>query len=291
MYENMDFKAWSVAIDPKVQGSWNLHQALPEGMDFFILASSISGVIGQATQINYAAGNAYQDALARYRVSIGEKATSLDLGILQTGGLLSQSNELRQRLMSKNLYTPILEPELLALFDHFCDPALPLDQLNAQVVTGIARPSLHAQPAEDLPLAFRQPLWSLSLSRDRTSSKTEQPDTFTAANAVSALEQAPSAAEAASIATEALAEQFCRMLLLPRAKLSLEQPLHAAGADSLCAVDLRNWILKTFDVDVPVFDILGDTPAKALGATIAAEWQALRKRGTERGVEGIQRSP
>lgn len=275
MYENMSFEDWKVAVDPKVKGSWNLHELLPTGMDFFILTSSITGIMGQATQINYAAGNTYQDALAKYRISVGEKAVSLDLGILLTGGLLSQSKDLVDRLVARNLYSPIPESEILALFDYFCNPSLDLAELPAQVVTGIVRPSLNDSKAADFPAAFHQPFWSQTLSATAQTIETEQ-STEEETNVRSALAQASSLAEAGDIVTNALAEQFCRMLLISKSKLNVEEPLHAAGADSLSAVDLRNWIMKKFAVDMPVFDILGDMSVIALGNVIAKEWMAAQ---------------
>ncbi|KAH8429183.1 uncharacterized protein LDX57_006852 [Aspergillus melleus] len=56
-FESMTHQAWQEVISPKVQGTWNLHQQLPSGMDFFIMLSSISGVLGSRGQANYAASN------------------------------------------------------------------------------------------------------------------------------------------------------------------------------------------------------------------------------------------
>lgn len=78
--EKMTFDDWKLSVEPKVHGSWNLHTLLPQGMDFFICLSSISGIVGSGGQANYAAANTYMDAFVRYRIMRGEKATSLDLG-------------------------------------------------------------------------------------------------------------------------------------------------------------------------------------------------------------------
>ncbi|KAI9046259.1 polyketide synthase [Aspergillus affinis] len=269
MYENMTLEDWHLAIDPKVTGSWNLHSVLPRDMDFFILTSSITGILGQATQINYAAASTYQDSLAHYRLSQGEHAISIDLGILLTGGLLSQRQGLVDRLVSTNLYEPISEAEILALFDYICDPALS-GRLSPQIITGIVRPSRAADRAPSP--AFLHPTWSLSLalSAPETSNierSAEEADTQ------ASLSQAGSVAEAAEIIVHTVAGRFCRTSLTPKEKLDLDVPLHVAGADSLTAVDLRNWILKEFAVDVPVFDILGDSSVHELGLTIALEWK------------------
>lgn len=124
MYENMSFEDWTVAINPKARGSWNLHQQLPKGMDFFKMTSSISGIMGQATQANYAAGNTFLDSLAIYRLEKGEKAVSLDLGLLSTAGMLSQNDRLVERLAAENIYTRLSGKEIQSILEFFCNPRL-----------------------------------------------------------------------------------------------------------------------------------------------------------------------
>jgi hypothetical protein len=277
MYEKMSFQDWKVAVDPKVRGSWNLHELLPKGMDFFILTSSIAGIVGQATQINYAAGNTYQDALAKYRLSMGEKAVSLDLGLLATGGLLSQNEKLLDRLASENVYTVLSVPELLSLFEHFCDPGLAIGKIPSQIVSGIVNPSLHDRQGDDsFPTAFFHPFWSQTLAQRGSGNKESEGDTEGVVNVSRSLAEAGSVAEMSEIVAGALADQICSLVLTPRASINLEEPLHTAGADSLSAVYLRNWIMKQVAVDVAVFDILGDMSIFALGNFIASELRASK---------------
>ncbi|TGO34128.1 hypothetical protein BHYA_0211g00120 [Botrytis hyacinthi] len=85
-FEGMDINKFHAATKSKVDGSWNLHTLLPSGMDFFVILSSIAGIIGSFGQSNHCAGNTYQDGLADYRISNGQKAISLDLaGIFDIG--------------------------------------------------------------------------------------------------------------------------------------------------------------------------------------------------------------
>ncbi len=66
---------------PKVQGSWNLHEtSLTKPLDFFVLFSSLSSVLGLPRESDYAAANAYMDALAYLRREKGLPALAIGWG-------------------------------------------------------------------------------------------------------------------------------------------------------------------------------------------------------------------
>ena len=53
----MQVQDYQAAVSAKVQGTWNLHNtslSLASDLDFFTLLSSVSGVIGNKGQANYA---------------------------------------------------------------------------------------------------------------------------------------------------------------------------------------------------------------------------------------------
>ena len=81
----MDMARFERVFDPKAQGAWNLHEATVAAgadLDFFLMLSSISSVLGLYGQVNYAAANFFQDSLAQYRRQQGLPATSINLGVL-----------------------------------------------------------------------------------------------------------------------------------------------------------------------------------------------------------------
>ncbi|MEW2580973.1 type I polyketide synthase [Streptomyces syringium] len=65
----------------KAEGAWALHQAtLDHDLDFFVLYSSIAGLVGSPGQGAYAAANAFLDAFGAWRRSLGLPGTAIAWG-------------------------------------------------------------------------------------------------------------------------------------------------------------------------------------------------------------------
>ncbi|WP_330276707.1 SDR family NAD(P)-dependent oxidoreductase [Lentzea sp. NBC_00516] len=103
-------------LRPKVDAAWNLHSLVPEAR--FVLYSSVSGVLGTAGQGNYAAGNAFLDALAQYRRSLGLHAVSLAWGAWTSEvGMTGQMDAAAFERLEKSSMPPLSLELGLALFD------------------------------------------------------------------------------------------------------------------------------------------------------------------------------
>lgn len=264
---------WNAAIQPKVAGSWNLHEVLPTSLDFFILLSSVSGVCGQRGQSNYAAGNTFLDALAHYRVAQGQAAVSLDLGAISSDGYLADNQDVMARLLNSGAMRAITRKDLLALLERHCNPMNSRPD-PCQLVVGVNTPCL----ATDPPAWMAQRTYSVMHAtrggqgpNDAVTSTRDFRAEFMAAS---------TAAEASIIAARALVTKLARSLstLEDEDSVELGQPAHAFGVDSLLAVELRAWIGRTFAADLPVFEIMGGASLAGIGSVIAGR-STLRKGG------------
>jgi acyl transferase domain-containing protein len=75
---------------PKVTGAWILHQLSRElELDFFVLFSSVSALLGSRGLAHYAAANEFLDGLAQHRRSLGLPAVALDWGPWAGEGMAS----------------------------------------------------------------------------------------------------------------------------------------------------------------------------------------------------------
>ncbi|KAI6351275.1 hypothetical protein MCOR25_010043 [Pyricularia grisea] len=100
LWSNTSYKQWVDSTLPKVQGTANLSMLLPD-VDFFLSLSSFAGIFGNRGQANCAAGNCYQDALARHRrQALGLKSgltidvpSMRDIGVLAETGMLESLRE------------------------------------------------------------------------------------------------------------------------------------------------------------------------------------------------------
>lgn len=69
------------------------------------MLSSVSGIIGNVSLANYAAGNTFLDAFASYRSLQGLPATTLDLGVISRIGFVAENEELTKGIRRRGFET------------------------------------------------------------------------------------------------------------------------------------------------------------------------------------------
>ncbi|MHB8921471.1 MAG: acyl carrier protein, partial [Halothiobacillus sp.] len=227
-------------ITPKVAGAWHLHQAtqvvsqavsqaIPQAMplDFFVMYSSVTTLMGNVGQANYVAANAALEALARQRRGQGLPATALCWGPISDVGYLTAHQAVLNGLESRTGGAAITSSQALNVLE-----------LSLQSnLNGISAMSLNGA-------ALQRILPEHSLSRFaylRTgANSTENLNEDNLKEALQTL--APEAARAMLITL--IREEVAQVLGLPAAKIDQNQSLYDMGLDSLMAVELALGIEK-----------------------------------------------
>ncbi|MFI2712298.1 SDR family NAD(P)-dependent oxidoreductase [Micromonospora sp. NPDC018662] len=116
---DLDADRWAGALRAKVHGAWHLHE-LTAGLDLaaFVLFSSASATFGSPGQGNYAAGNAFLDALAAHRRAVGLPGTALAWGLwAETDGMAGRLAAADLARLARAGTRPLDAAAGLALFD------------------------------------------------------------------------------------------------------------------------------------------------------------------------------
>ncbi|KAI0538949.1 BcBOA9 protein [Xylaria digitata] len=252
LFSKLDLPGWQYPIDPKVRGTWNLHECLTgQPLDFFVMLSSISAMTGAPTQSNYCAANTFLDFFARYRDGLGLPATTVGLSMVLEVGFVSQNLAIEQGISRSGIHG-ITERDFLMLMEQAMKPGRVGGwRLDAGAKNFLVSGLEPAKLAADLDIhGFRfwlQPRVGPLLTAIQR--KNEGSGRGGAGGAKMVLDL--------SDIVEATVEKFAKTFMIPSEDVDPSKPLVAYGMDSMIGTALRNWSFSTFGVDIPASDFMG----------------------------------
>lgn len=227
---------------PKISGAWNLHERTRDlPLDFFILFSSMSSMIGAAGQSNYAASNAFLDALAHYRRSSGLPGLSINWGAWAEVGMAARLERSGRRFLEA--ISLIQRADGLAILGRLAASdapqagVLPIDWKKLQAE--------HPQAAQAVVFRELVSAGDLPAATDGASVNRLKDD----------LRGAPQAAWK-GLVSAFLVRNLANILQFPELSIDPSQSIATLGMDSLMAVEIKNKIHSEAGVQIGVPDLL-----------------------------------
>nr|WP_318552260.1 beta-ketoacyl reductase [Kitasatospora fiedleri] len=240
-------------LRPKADAAWHLHELTKDlGLSAFVLFSSAAGVLGGPGQANYAAANAFLDALAVHRRALGLPGVSLAWGQwAEDSGLTGNLTDTDRKRLARAGVLPMPTDRALALFD---------------LALGAAEPAL--VPARlDLSAASTRPLLS-RLTRTRPARRTDRPGL---GRELAALPETEQHSRVLALVTGQTAAVLGHT---DTSAVSADRAFKDLGFDSLTAVELRNRLAAAAGVRLPATMVFDYPTPDALAGHLRASCSA-----------------
>ena len=288
LFDGMSLDDWNAVTRPKVQGTWNLHNITSSrqlDLDFFLLLSSLSGIIGQIGQANYASANTFLDAFVQYRTGMNLPCTAIELGAMEGIGYLSENQEILKKMQGSG-WRAVQEVELLGSLElammspstrkrHGQCTATSAEGVDAFVL-GLA-PTVplssldsSARLRKDARLAIYH---NIGDGSSKISSVNDGLRSF-----LTTLKNDPSllkSSETAALLAMEIGKELFALLLAGDRDIDITMSTADMGLDSLVAVELRRWWKLNFGFDIGTLEMLSMGTLEALGKRAADGLLAL----------------
>ncbi|KAH7110764.1 hypothetical protein EDB81DRAFT_831591 [Dactylonectria macrodidyma] len=291
-FVDMKWTDWIDANEPKVDGTWNLHQAfLDHPLDIFWLASSTVTVVDQPGQGNYKAGSTFIESFCQYRHSLGLAASVLSICPINDVGFVAENPWALRNIKLQGLYT-LGENEFLEYVEASLLNSTPQEapvpgvlgsppspglrppwESSGHIIMGL-RSELHLDDPKN-PTNWRRdrrmgvyhntPIAEAVNTRTNSQRLTEFLETLADGSPEIIL------AEEASIEFLAIetGRKIYDFLLKQDAEIDVRLSLSQMGLDSLTAIELRRWFRQTFHLQISVLEMMGSSSLKHLGEIVA----------------------
>ena len=275
LISNLDAERMDRVLAPKVFGADNLDRATRgSSLDYFIMYSSVTTLIGNPGQGNYVAANGYLEGIARRRRQEGLPATAIGFGPISDVGVVSRNQRLATSLKERGGVKGMSARDALDLMAEAL--AQPGQEIDDAVIT-IALQDWGA--AADRLALLRSPTFATLVGTDR-SSVSGGKGTID----LRALVAGGDIENARLKIVSVIVEEIARVLHLPMEDISQSRPLGEIGLDSLMGLELAMGLQDRFGLDIPLSASTGSLTVGAVADQVIAQANPASARGVDPAV-------
>jgi phthiocerol/phenolphthiocerol synthesis type-I polyketide synthase C len=258
---NLDRGHFERVLAPKVLGAENL-DAVTRGMplDYFVLFSSATTLMGNPGQANYVAANGYMEGVARRRVAEGQKALAVGWGPITDVGVLARSERLRSRFQKLTGVRGMRAREALDLMAQAL--ALPAAE-NLAVMT--------ISPSDGLFSADRLAVLKSPTYASFVGNAEDSGEGSASHLDLDAIAQKEGLEGVRRKLTEFIVWQLARVLRAREDEISRIRPLGEIGLDSLMLLEFAMNFEDTFGIHVSLTSSVGALTVSSLANEVIAQ--------------------
>ncbi|KAI9742970.1 MAG: hypothetical protein M1818_003265 [Claussenomyces sp. TS43310] len=273
LFPDMTHEEWKEGLSPKVDGAWNLHNALQDAsLDFFVVTSSIVSTINVPGQANYNAANTFLEAFCQYRNGLGLAASAIAVSPIDDIGVVVGNNKARRNLRSNGLQF-LTEREVLE-YIHLGI----LHRAPTPIIMAL-HSDMHLEDAANH-VAWkkdrRMGLYHNTAKEDNINDDSSEDNSLRdfVANATISPTELDSPESAAFLALE-IGKRVYTFMLKPIEEVDISLSLVDIGLDSLMAVEMRRLWNQMFGTTISVLEIMSLGALENFGKLAA---QGLKER-------------
>ena len=294
----MTHEEWITAILPKVNGTWNLHEALiDQPLDFFFMSSSTVTIVNQPGQGNYNAANTFLEAFCQYRHSLDLPASVLNICPVEDVGFVAENPAARKNLKAQGHYflqeEDFIEYLQLSLLDSQRPASIALGKLSrqsatiappwentSQIVMGL-RSEIHPDDPSNRTHWRRDRRMGIYHNIKNTNTVDRSASDNQLKQFLLRCEEDPDLLaedDSECLLANEIGLKVFSLMLKDADDMDIEMTLSAIGLDSLMAIELRRWWKQAFGLEISVLEIMGLGTIKEL-SKVAAQRLKVKLEG------------
>ncbi|KAI0097355.1 hypothetical protein GGR51DRAFT_578163 [Nemania sp. FL0031] len=275
LYPDMTHEQWVEGLSPKVDGCWNLHNALQDAsapLDFFVVTSSIVATINVPGQANYNAANTYLEAFCQYRNGLHLPASAIAVSPIDDIGVVVDNDKARRNLRSNGLQflneREVLEYVHLAILHHAPTPII----MGLHSDTHLDDAANNVAWKKDRRMGLYHNIAKEENAEESSNEGNELREFL--ANAAASPKDLDSPENIAFLAME-IGKRVYAFMLKPIEEVDISLSLVEVGLDSLMAVEMRRLWNQMFGLAISVLEIMSLGALENFGKLAA---QGLKQR-------------